>query len=345
MSFGLAAGSPGPFTLWCFRLVDHIARPRGLSDGWHSVANVSPFTPDTFGDRMGWTYFPSPDAVKSVLELRAPFFATVGDPEMDAVYLSHVENRPIAEVVRFMAHAGSSLYAIRAEGAEIISYADLATVGDAATALMRSLGWPVEWAMEHIDPSMPLFDALKETWQVGNSAGMDLPLSHPNANLVSLTAIPALEAAIDGMRRPITWPMGVFLSGDRPSSSAPAWMDAAGGARTLFCGPHIYVPPGDWVVEATLGFDGEFESSSFSLQISAGGKPLARARTHPHSAGYFAASFRLHSPTVTAPLEFILASEQSAISGRVGLFGVTFYPDDFGQASGRLIKGYEDATP
>jgi hypothetical protein len=138
------------------------------------------------------------------------------------------------------------------------------------------------------------------------------------ASIVDQVLGPLLNMASLKACAPITWPLSVFLSGDRPDTEASRVMEITGAARIIYYGPYLYLPPGRWKAEFAVGFSRDAVGSTFTVEVY-GSSLIARARFRASRAGLFSGTFLFDHVRVEDHIEMRFRNDQGAIEGRVGL--------------------------
>jgi hypothetical protein len=135
---------------------------------------------------------------------------------------------------------------------------------------------------------------------------------------------PIVAMAIRRDWPPVTWPLAVFLSGDRPNERALIVTEMTGRARIVYYGPYLHLPPGQWEGELVVGFSEDAVGSAFTVEVC-GSTPIARARFRASRPGLFRGTFVFSLANVQDPIELRFSNDQGAIEGRFGLAWVKLY--------------------
>lgn len=129
-----------------------------------------------------------------------------------------------------------------------------------------------------------------------------------------------------GKRYEISWPFGLFLSGDAIGSPAPIVSDITGSARVLYYGPYLHVPDGKWLMRTIVGFSEGIEDMSFMLELLRAHNVIASGWIEPQRKGLFKVEMEVDLQVAEHPLEARLHSRTGAIGGLIGLAMVSFVP-------------------
>jgi hypothetical protein len=149
----------------------------------------------------------------------------------------------------------------------------------------------------------------------------------PERNLeIARTSLgPLIRRLGDDRRSTISWPHDVFLSGDRPGSTADRISDITGPARVIYYGPYLHLPNGNWQVRLLIGFSNDIDDMTFSVELLTD-EPLVSARLTPEKGGAYKAQFPLRFTQAEKPIEIRIRSEAGAIEGKIVLQSVDFLP-------------------
>jgi hypothetical protein len=148
--------------------------------------------------------------------------------------------------------------------------------------------------------------------------GWNKELTGEEASIVDQVVGPLVNMASIKARIPITWPLRVFLSGDRPDTQASRIAEITGAARIIYYGPYFYLPPGRWKAELVVGFSEDAVGSAFTVEVH-GSSLMARAKFRALRAGLFSGVFIFDHIRVQDHIEMRFRNDQGAIEGRVGL--------------------------
>jgi hypothetical protein len=129
---------------------------------------------------------------------------------------------------------------------------------------------------------------------------------------------PLLAAVATGIARDVRWSRDCLFWGDHPGEKLPRRIDLTGPARVLAYGPYVHLPPGRWILKATLAFSPTAVGSPFAIELHGNGL-LGKCRFRPPAAGVFAASFVADVRSAHVPNEIRIISENGAIDGEIGI--------------------------
>ena len=146
------------------------------------------------------------------------------------------------------------------------------------------------------------------------------------AEILTATLSPAHRYASEGTRTPVIWPRVALLWGDRPGEQLPRVLDMTGPARVVAYGPYYRLPPGRWIMRATLVFSPDCKGMPLALELH-GPTELGRFPFIVELPGIFAASMPVVVPSPRETLEFRLTIERGAIEGRLGIDRIEFLPE------------------
>ena len=135
---------------------------------------------------------------------------------------------------------------------------------------------------------------------------------------------PLVRMALSDDQPPITWPSGVFLSGDRPNERAPVVAEMTGAARIIYYGPYLYLPAGAWAAEIAVGFSKDAVGSTFTIEVY-GSDLIARGKFRAVQTGLFTGTFIFTHKRHQDHLEIRFSNDQGAIEGKFGLAWVKLY--------------------
>ncbi len=137
---------------------------------------------------------------------------------------------------------------------------------------------------------------------------------------------PYLDGSTGGWLGPITWAPELFFAGDRPGAPATGGVDITGRARCLLRGPHILLPPANWLLSMTLDVSPEAAEHTFVVEATAG-TVVGRAVIRPTDAGEVEANLTLALEELPdQPVDLLLSNERPAFGGHLTLLGVTLTP-------------------
>lgn len=139
----------------------------------------------------------------------------------------------------------------------------------------------------------------------------------------------ALESVIHGYdpltrRRPfevVHWSPRWFQDGDAPDRQLTGPKLLAGPARTIFFGPYIYLPVGQWDCEVHVEFN-DCRSDTMALLDIFNGSVLAAVTMRLPRHGIYAIDISFQNQKPDAHLEFRLQILKGAIEGELRLLGV-----------------------
>jgi hypothetical protein len=146
----------------------------------------------------------------------------------------------------------------------------------------------------------------------------DRSVSAAERALAAEVVAPLFATAATGVPLAVTWSRDCLFWGDHPGEKLPRIIDLTGPARVLAYGPYLHLPPGSWMVRATLAFSPAAIGAPFAIELHGDGL-LGRGRFKPGAAGVFAASFpaRVRSPHLANEIRVV--SEAGAIDGEIGV--------------------------
>jgi hypothetical protein len=148
-------------------------------------------------------------------------------------------------------------------------------------------------------------------------------LNERELTLIAHVLAPMVESMTSRVRKSISWPFDVFLSGDALDTPAGAVTDITGPARVLYYGPYCHLPNGDWILNVIVGFSEDISDMSFSMEVVAA-SVLAQGLLQPFRGGLFQTELPLRFRHAEEPIEIRFRSEAGAIEGRFALGRVEF---------------------
>ena len=172
--------------------------------------------------------------------------------------------------------------------------------------------WRFETALERRAPHYARLDRLAEA------------VSAEEAKLVRQVLSPMALGALDPDIGPITWPTGVFLSGDRPNEVAPSVADVTGAARIIYYGPYFHLPPGTYKVRLIVAFSPQARGTPFRLTVYSNQKPLTKVFMRPADGGAFECAFTLQHQRPEFNVEIHLMNDEGTIEGHIALGQMVF---------------------
>ena len=156
----------------------------------------------------------------------------------------------------------------------------------------------------------------------------DNELSDEEHSIAEQALGPLVSMSLSDDRPPVTWPSGLFLSGDRPNERAPIVAEMMGAARIIYYGPYLYLPSGYWEGELVVGFSEDAIGSTFTVEVC-GSALMARARFRAAQTGLFRGTFIFVHSKLQDPIELRFRNDRGAIEGKFGLAWVKlFYRDE-----------------
>lgn len=118
-----------------------------------------------------------------------------------------------------------------------------------------------------------------------------------------------------GKMSALKWAPSLFRSGDRPQERLSGPIDITGRSRSLFFGPQILVPRGDWLLAFKLVFSEAALGHDFSIEVSAG-QPLASSVVSPWREGEYQGHLTFTvGDAVDQPLEVRMEMRRAAFDG------------------------------
>jgi hypothetical protein len=321
----LVAGSPGTLMGWTFDLL-----ARAIAGRYITVAHL-PITGDA-----RWS---PPDPASG---LAARLF--VGDFLQEA-WVGPIHDGQVAAVLVIddVSHAWAHLRQTGQQAAEAThrlvaaatSFGDLvghqrvlivtATAGDDLAALaariLAHVGMPVQSADDMV-AALALGGPPQVAWELPPP----IPICDQARPLIDAVILPALAYGATGQRVPVTWPRDCLFWGDNPGEPLPRALDLAGPSRNLAYGPYLALPPGRWIMSATLAFSPASRGAVLALELH-GARELGRIGFTVEGPGLFKASVAVSVPSPREKLEIRLVSERGAIEGVIGIDHIAFQPD------------------
>ena len=149
-------------------------------------------------------------------------------------------------------------------------------------------------------------------------------LSEDEDKVTAQALVPLVNMSLGEERAPITWPPGLFISGDNPNEKAPIVADVTGAARTIYYGPYLCLPPGNWDVEIAVGFSKEAVGLTFTVDVF-GTEVLAQGKFRATQTGLFRGSFKFENKDFKTQLEVRFRTNEGAIDGKFGLAWVKLF--------------------
>lgn len=135
---------------------------------------------------------------------------------------------------------------------------------------------------------------------------------------------PLVHGAVSSEVGPIAWPTRTFMLGDKPNEAATPVVDLTGGARVIYYGPYLFLPPGEWQARLVVAFSAEAKGIPFRLILMAKDRPIARVTFRPQDGGAFEATFTLRHVNPDHYLEIHLMIDEGTIEGHVALGQLVF---------------------
>lgn len=313
----LVAGPPGPLLRSTCDLILAAAGPQPVTVSCDCVGRDDVWAPreapESGALRLLTSDHPADAFIAAVREHRLPALLVIDQP-------------------------ARSLVGLRGSGHELGPA--LRHLSASATLLGQLVGRRGVWVLT--DES--LRDVAPTMREVLNHVGLDLPaegfasssilqsgapmttLSQDEAELVDSVLAPAFQYAATGIRRPVIWPRSCLFWGDHPGEPAPRVIDMAGPARVLVYGPYFYLPPGRWIVRATMAFSQACRGETLTLEVH-GSSEFVRSRFRVPQAGVFAIGCRFTVPSEREALEVRLVTERGAIEGTLGVDRIELDPE------------------
>jgi len=282
------------------------------------------------------TNYPSRSLVEAIDAGDVRIVLAIEDPIDVVRYLQKALQLPTMEAIRAQtATAVANLAIGRAQHVYYLYRSTERSVGQIVTRLAQHLS---------LAPPASLSDEIimAASHGLGRNAPLEAVLEarrdhylSPASDIAAITLDPAVLTAAEVISpllamarndtgRPVVWPTAVFTFKDRPDMPPPRTADIAGPARDLYYGPYFYLPPGQYRVEANLGFSDEIKDVPFVLELH-GAAWLARARIEQRRAGDYRGYFNFNHTDPTAALEIRLRNERRVSSGRLSLIELLFF--------------------
>lgn len=336
----VAVGYPSPLTAWAFPFLEKALRRIAPS---LSVVRLDRF--DTIPDlgihkgrRLILSMFPSPAFAEACLEseTRSLVFA---DDLVEAVRHNRAAHGiPLQEALRPVSaglvlagpFARSQLGLIigrelRGAPADILKmlleHFELIVSDEAAETVCREIGFE----------EVALSENLRQRYR-------QLPEVSDEDHHIITQALGGLRVHLEQPAPgDVSWPRQCFLSGDKPSTTAPVAVEVTGRARIIFYGPYLHLPRGRWKVRGLMGFSKDIRGMPFTIEV-ASTELLGRARIFAERGGIFDFEFEANVTAPHEPIEVRTMSEQGAIEGHMGLVSIDFkewsaLPDDVSAAA------------
>lgn len=327
-------GLPSRLGEWCDQVIVHLARRR--------LGEIEVAAADTL-DAVGVALIgakaqhllivarrPSDDLQTQIRNSKHRAVIAVSDPRFALGYLQRHPGWDLVTATRAVANGCAAMHALKAAPASLLLTAGAAndasaTAGAIAAHLALPLD-PVEIAavVEALDkagvqPEDP-DDQLLWAGLDGRQKAIARGALQPYVSCFGTGA--DLEPFV--WERELFWifedpPAAVQVAATRP-------VELSGRARVLVYGPHINLPAGSWLATVALGFSAEAAGMRFTIEAYAGER-LASVELRPVAAQILEANLLFTISTgLDRAIEIRVLSEQSPLSGRLALGGVTLTP-------------------
>lgn len=340
MSDALVVGAPSVLAAWAHALLREAA---GLHDPPLEIRTLDRLddaeflgAADSGPDRLFFSSFPSPSLIAKVAAGAVPTLALIDEPVDSVRYMKHQANWPLIEVLRAQTLAHTIDRALFDNASVLIVHRGMEVDSGELISLMLDcvglrLSGAILTALKERHSRMGSAASLEEMLKanVGDWASQDdmtALLPQDEAELVAQVLAPLVHFAFDANPPRIVWPQKLFVFGDKPGEPPPIVTEVTGGARTIFFGPYLFLPPERYRVSFVVGFSEETRGTPFMLIAvqQLGQSTIAKARWTSPGGGIFEGSFEMTLTLSNEAIEIVFRNDEGAIEGRAALVQVGF---------------------
>jgi hypothetical protein len=340
MSDSLVVGGPGVLAAWVHSLVREAA---GLTTNAPEIRVLDRQDDTEFlgdddasPDRIFLCNFPSPSLIAKVAAGAVPTLALLDEPSDMVRFVRQQSNQSFEDVLRVCALSQTINRALHNNESVLIIHRGIEIdPGELIDLVVQSLNLRLDdevlralkQRLTEQGTATSLEDMLSRSvsgWTPQTEIASHL--TPEQAATVSQALAPLVHFAFDDRPPSVVWPPRIFLSADMPDQPLPVVLELTGGARTLFYGPYLYLPPGYYRVSFVVGFSQHVRQMPFVMKATQlyGQSTLAQARWVAPGGGIFEGSFTMKHLLSNETIELVLRNDEGAIAGRIALVQISF---------------------
>ena len=340
MGDALILGSPSVLVAWAHAFVREAAnladnpldvRVLDLHDDTEILTDR-----DSGPERLFLSNFPGPALIAKVRAGAIPVLALIDDPTDSVRFLQQQAKVSVTEALRALTLAHTIDRALFDNASVMIVHRGLAIdAAELIDLILQCLG--IRLGADALRGLKERHVRAGDASQLEDMLAKNVPewapledqssyFSADEAALVAQVLAPIVHFAFEIHPPSVVWSQKLFYLGDKPNEPPAVITDITGGARNLFYGPYLYLPPGRYRGSFVVGLSKDTRNMPFVLKVvqSAGQSILAEAHWNSPGEGIFQGGFDFNHLASDQAIEILLRNNEGAIEGRVALVHVSF---------------------
>ncbi len=343
-------GLPSPHATFVSRLGIDILRER-FGDFHYMVANTLEQLRDGLAQRDGrhcMIFFDVPDdkICQSIVKNGIPTILVAEPVEQAVLYSMQARQLSLLEALRFVSQSASSLFPIAS--AETIEPIRLGTQAAELESLIGRVSLSLGFSLtsQNVQNILALYgqvdgaghralsdiidERVEHTIEARDAAAR---LSNSDRDLVRNAASSYDPLMLGQAVQRITWPVAMYLNGQKPHHALSGPVELTGPARALSFGPYMHLPQGTWRADVAFTVRENYSGNILVVDVMADNGIAVVGKCPLPTSGTFNTQLTFEVNRPHQPVEVRIFIASGAIEGEFELVDIT------------LVKLVDEADP